>query len=134
VKVRDSPKRMNANKMTNGLYTVSTMAEIPAPKILREWRKIISAIPIPIMPLMDKMSKSVFENCELGMRGTPIIKQVRMKSESPIILFTGLITIGETRSPIFLKMIMANAQNMAERSEHISPMYGIAVINISIMR
>jgi len=57
-----------------------------------------------------------------------------MKSESPIILFTGLITIGETRSPIFLKMIMANAQNMAERSEHISPMYGIAVINISIMR
>ena len=35
--------------------------------------------------------------------------------------------MGETRSPIFLKMIIANAQNMAERSEHISPMYGIAV-------
>jgi|TARA_B110000467_G_C18282085_1_gene459207 hypothetical protein len=103
------------------------MAEIPAPKILRECRKIISAIPMPIIPLMDKMSKSEFENWASGMRGTPIIKHVSMNSNSPIILFTGFITMGETRSPIFLKMIIANAQNMAERSEHISPMYGIVV-------
>jgi hypothetical protein len=31
-------------------------------------------------------------------------------------------------------MIIANAQKMAESSEHISPMYGIAVINASKMR
>jgi len=59
---------------------------------------------------------------------------VKMNSNSPIILLIGFITIGETRSPIFLNMIIANAQNMAERSEHISPMYGIAVINASKMR
>ena len=119
--VRDSPKRMNANKITNGLYTVSTMAEIPAPKILSEWRKIISAIPMPMMPLIARISKSVFENCALGVRGTPEITQVSMKSINPIVLFTGFITMGETRSPIFLKMMIANAQNMALSKEQISP-------------
>ena len=50
-----------------------------------------------------------------------------MKSKSPIVLFTGFITIGETRSPIFLKMIIANAQNTALSKEQISPKYGIVV-------
>ena len=103
------------------------MAEIPAPKILSEWRKIISAIPIPMMPLMDKMSKSVFENLSWGNNGTPIIIHVRTNSKSPIVLLTGFITMGETLSPIFLKMMIANAQNMAESKEQISPMYGIVV-------
>ena len=103
------------------------MAEIPAPKILSEWRKIISAIPIPMMPLIAKMSKSIFENCELGVRGIPKIMQVRIKSINPIVLFTGFITMGETRSPIFLKMIIANAQNTALSIEKISPKYGIIV-------
>ena len=106
------------------------MAEIPAPKIFKEWRKMISAIPIPMIPLIDKISKSERENWASGHIGTSMIMQVRMKSNKPIVVLTGFITIGETRSPIFLKMIMANAQNTAERSEHISPMYGI-VFNIA---
>ena len=47
-----SPNNKYANKITNGLYTVSTRAEIPAPIIFREWRKRISASPIPIIPLI----------------------------------------------------------------------------------
>ena len=74
-----------------------------------------------MMPLIARISKSVFENCVLGVRGTPKITQVRMKSISPTILFTGFITMGETRSPIFLNMIIANAQNMALSKEQISP-------------
>ena len=48
--------------------------------------------------------------------------------KSPIPLFTGLITIGETRSPIFLKITTANAQNIALSKEKISPMCGITCI------
>ena len=76
---------------------------------------------MPIMPLIVRISKSVFENCVLGVRGTPKIMQVRMKSRNPIVLFTGFIIMGETRSPIFLNMIIANAQNIALSKEQISP-------------
>jgi hypothetical protein len=110
------------------------MADIPAPKILSEWRKIISAIPMPMIPLVAKINKSEFENCVLGVRGIPKIMQVRMKSINPIVLFTGFITMGETRSPIFLKMMIANAQNMALSKEQISPRYGVVVNRVSKMR
>ena len=134
VELRCSPKMMNANKMTNGLYTVSTIAEMPAPKILSEWRKIMSAIPIPIIPLMDNRSKSVFENWGLGNNGIPIIMKVSKNSNRPMVFFIGFIIIGETRSPIFLNIIIANAQKMAESNEHISPMYEISVNIASKMR
>jgi hypothetical protein len=42
--------------------------------------------------------------------------------------------MGETRSPIFLKMIIANAQNTALSKEQISPKYGIVVNIASKMR
>ena len=87
-----------------------------------------------MIPLMARINKSIFENCAAGAKGTPKIIQVRMKSINPIVLFTGFITIGEIRSPIFLKIIIANAQNMALSSEQISPIYGIVVNMASILR
>ena len=41
-----------AKKITKALYIQSTMAEIPAPRIFRLFRKMVSASPIPIPPLM----------------------------------------------------------------------------------
>ena len=46
-----SPNNKYAKEITNELYTVSMRAEIPVPIIFREWRKRISASPIPKIPL-----------------------------------------------------------------------------------
>ena len=44
-----------------------------------------------------------------------------------MVLLMGLITIGDTDSPIFLNMITANAQKIALNNENSSPANGIVV-------
>ena len=103
------------------------MAEIPAPKIFNECRKIISAIPMPIIPLTDKMTKSVVEKIGLGERGTLNTIHVNVNRSKPMEIFMGFITIGDTVSPIFLNMMTANAQKIALSNENSSPANGIVV-------
>jgi hypothetical protein len=78
--------------------------------------------------------ENIIENCEF--EELIVLAKIELfdNASKVSVLFTGFITMGETRSPIFLKMIIANAQNTALSKEQNSPKYGIVVSMASITR